>query len=1241
MSDIFDPYYKWLAIPPEEQPPDHYRLLGVKRFEPDADVIEAAADQRMIHLRNYQSGKQAAHSQRLLNEVASAKVTLLLPEKRTAYDEQLRRTLYERPLAPAAPAGSAPPPLPVALPLDAPPAAPVAPIAPSLIAPPVKSPPIKSPPIKSPPIKSPPANPSHAAGEMKPGATSLAQRRRKSSSLLVPTLVAGGVTAGIALLLLCAGGLYMLFGGGGDEPIAQNNPTIPTQPADDGDSTDGTLDGVDSDGTSGDGAAVDGTATDGGTADGAATDGAATDGGTSDGGTSDGVDPVEPMPTPMPMPTPVEPVPPMPKPPETPVTVDPPAPAPVEPKKLTPPSSEEQKTLLAQIDTVLKLSEAVSPEQKVEKYREMLAMARNPSSSSQERFALLRRAMETARDVGDATLTMRAIDEMDDVFEIDAINVRGAMLVGLAGKADSEDAIRSLMRHSESFIDAAVRDERADLALRLAEELHKQLSGIPAGRAHRKELLDQRTEVRAMHAAWQGVQDARKTLETNPDDAAANLSVGRYLSVTMGDFDAGVEHLAKGEDEALMGPAEKDLAAREGDDAAKLAAGDAWWEAVENGKQDDRFLARAHHWYSEVDGGQIGVLEQTRVSNRLKDIAQNNAARRLLDAIESESGSDVPMRVVAKDPLPLKAATSGEVPLAFSSDSKTLYTGGDDGAIKLWNADRGVLEQTWPGHKGRVNDLAVSPDGTLVSAGNDLLALLWNDEGKAALITKSDRSEFRAVAFSPEGRLAMARMEDVSFWDLRRRALVSRIPSSGMFFEGMFFSPDGNGIAALGSNKLALWGSNGQPLTLNPAQESCRAAAFAPDSTVLAMGPSSGKVLLYDFSLKTAREIDTPNSVGALVFSPDSKTLAVGYSDDLQLYDVASGQRWSTVDSLYIRKLAFSPDGKRLAVSDTNGAVHLWKIERERILDPPPTQADLADSDVEGANWALRGTLTFDSSVECLAFSPDSASLAIGDERTVRTIDPRHGGPQSTYLGHTASVRSIGWSPDGTRLVTGGDDSSTRLWDTAAGKQLGQLQGLGGIRTVGFSADGKQFVSIESNYLRKADVTAPSSAVQIDVGGSSSISSSAASSAGGPFAAVVRPAGRPQVNVYDFASSTPKATLDQTNVLAISDDGSRVIVTGVGNEIRVCEVATKKVLATFRNTRSSPRAAAFHPGGKMIAVGGYDDSVSLWSVETSKLIGTLSGHTGYINALAFSSDGKSLASASYDKTVKIWSPQKK
>jgi hypothetical protein len=93
MADSFDPYHKWLGISPKDQPPNHYRLLAIELFERDADVIEGAADRVMGHLRTFQAGLHSAHSQRLLNECAAARVTLLDPQKRAEYDRQLRQKL--------------------------------------------------------------------------------------------------------------------------------------------------------------------------------------------------------------------------------------------------------------------------------------------------------------------------------------------------------------------------------------------------------------------------------------------------------------------------------------------------------------------------------------------------------------------------------------------------------------------------------------------------------------------------------------------------------------------------------------------------------------------------------------------------------------------------------------------------------------------------------------------------------------------------------------------------------------------------------------------------------------------------------------------------------------------------------------------------------------------------------------------------------------------------------------------
>ena len=90
---MFDPYYKWLGIPPNEQPPNHYRLLGLQLFESNAEVIEAAANRQMAYVQQRASGKHAAVSQKLLNELSAARVCLLDPKKKAAYDDGLRRAM--------------------------------------------------------------------------------------------------------------------------------------------------------------------------------------------------------------------------------------------------------------------------------------------------------------------------------------------------------------------------------------------------------------------------------------------------------------------------------------------------------------------------------------------------------------------------------------------------------------------------------------------------------------------------------------------------------------------------------------------------------------------------------------------------------------------------------------------------------------------------------------------------------------------------------------------------------------------------------------------------------------------------------------------------------------------------------------------------------------------------------------------------------------------------------------------
>ncbi len=92
MGAGFDPYYLWLGIPPEEQPPDHYRLLGIGRFEDDPEVIERAADRQIQFLRQMLNTPHGELARKLISEINGARVVLLDPAKKSAYDAQLRGT---------------------------------------------------------------------------------------------------------------------------------------------------------------------------------------------------------------------------------------------------------------------------------------------------------------------------------------------------------------------------------------------------------------------------------------------------------------------------------------------------------------------------------------------------------------------------------------------------------------------------------------------------------------------------------------------------------------------------------------------------------------------------------------------------------------------------------------------------------------------------------------------------------------------------------------------------------------------------------------------------------------------------------------------------------------------------------------------------------------------------------------------------------------------------------------------
>ena len=89
MADL-DVYQAWLDIPPSEQPPNHYRLIGLRSIVDDQAAISAAADRTQQQLQQYLQGEHTAACQALIAQVHTARTCLLDPAAKAQYDARLR-----------------------------------------------------------------------------------------------------------------------------------------------------------------------------------------------------------------------------------------------------------------------------------------------------------------------------------------------------------------------------------------------------------------------------------------------------------------------------------------------------------------------------------------------------------------------------------------------------------------------------------------------------------------------------------------------------------------------------------------------------------------------------------------------------------------------------------------------------------------------------------------------------------------------------------------------------------------------------------------------------------------------------------------------------------------------------------------------------------------------------------------------------------------------------------------------
>ncbi len=397
--------------------------------------------------------------------------------------------------------------------------------------------------------------------------------------------------------------------------------------------------------------------------------------------------------------------------------------------------------------------------------------------------------------------------------------------------------------------------------------------------------------------------------------------------------------------------------------------------AVEQGKEGPSKVT-----FRDTGSGRI-LREQPAFPEPVKLLAASPDSRWI--AGSAEKGRQVCFWEVSRQRcIRTPGQTAAEVQAGlFAPDGRTFLTVGAAGQFQNWDVASGREVKRWSGHGGhRVVAAAFSADGRLLgSVGEDGLLSLWDPtSGQRLRRIDCGNQKREFVTLSADGRLAAAigRDGNLTAWETETGQPRFRLPGGRSRASAVCFTCDGQRLVTAHADGTALvWDvkaildaraaavvprrdSQGQDLPAGALarvgslafqhREYALEAAIVGDGKRLLLIPKvqsrTGiycKAEVWDLATGRRRVQFAADAWSHWACSPDGKTAAVilDRNEDLHFFDLTTGECLARIKAgpETVESLAYSPDGRLLAVGDTgesapSASIRLWDVRQEKFV---------------------------------------------------------------------------------------------------------------------------------------------------------------------------------------------------------------------------------------------------------------------------------------------------------------------